>query len=76
MLIFIAISLKCYKYMLLQGTLIGLAAFSQDRLLSMLRSASLLSSIAYAGQMTSPLATNGADQFLADINIIILAVYL
>lgn len=48
------------------GTLIALAAFSQNQLLSMSRSAVLLSPIAYVGQMTSPLARNAADNFIAE----------
>lgn len=51
----------------LQGTLIALAAFSQNQLLSMSRSAVLLSPIAYVGQMTSPLARNAADNFIAEV---------
>ena len=50
-----------------QGTLIALAAFSQNQLLSMSRSAVLLSPIAYVGQMTSPLARNAADNFIAEV---------
>ncbi|KAI4308409.1 hypothetical protein L6164_031488 [Bauhinia variegata] len=49
-----------------QGTLIALAAFSKDQLLNMLRSAVLLSPIAYVGQMTSPLARNAAYNFIAE----------
>ncbi|XP_027940052.1 triacylglycerol lipase 2-like isoform X2 [Vigna unguiculata] len=49
-----------------QGTLIALAAFSQDQLLNILRSAALLSPIAYVGQMTSPLAKNAAENFIAE----------
>ncbi|XWS26823.1 hypothetical protein CRYUN_Cryun26dG0063100 [Craigia yunnanensis] len=49
-----------------QGTLIALAAFSKDQLLNMLRSAALLSPIAYVGQMTSPLARTAADNFIAE----------
>ncbi|KAK6238620.1 hypothetical protein QUC31_004089 [Theobroma cacao] len=49
-----------------QGTLIALAAFSKDQLLNMLRSAALLSPIAFVGQMTSPLARNAADNFIAE----------
>lgn len=52
----------------MQGTLIALAAFSQNQLLSMARSAVLLSPIAYVGQMTSPLARNAADNFIAEVN--------
>lgn len=50
-----------------QGTLTALASFSKGQLVSMLRSAALLSPIAYLGQMTSPLATNAADNFLAEV---------
>ncbi|KAL2583070.1 hypothetical protein GLYMA_14G050400v4 [Glycine max] len=49
-----------------QGTLIALAALSQDQLLNMLKSAALLSPIAYVGQMTSPLAKNAAENFIAE----------
>ncbi|XP_015580726.2 triacylglycerol lipase 2 isoform X1 [Ricinus communis] len=48
------------------GTLIALAAFSKSQQLNMLRSAALLCPIAYVGQMTSPLARNAADNFLAE----------
>ncbi|XP_057461065.1 triacylglycerol lipase 2-like [Actinidia eriantha] len=48
------------------GTLIAFAAFSQERLLNMLRSASLLSPIAYLGQMPSPLAKAATDAFIAE----------
>ncbi|XP_052178527.1 triacylglycerol lipase 2-like [Diospyros lotus] len=49
-----------------QGTLVALASFSKGQLVHMLRSAALLSPIAYVGQMTSPLARNAADKFLAE----------
>ncbi|CAM8957465.1 unnamed protein product [Rhodiola kirilowii] len=48
------------------GTLIALAAFSQDQVMNMMRSAVLLSPIAYVGQLTSPLARNAAEKFLAE----------
>ncbi|PON39299.1 Serine aminopeptidase [Parasponia andersonii] len=48
------------------GTLIALAAFSEEQLLNMLRSAALLSPIAHVGQMTSPLARNAAENFFAE----------
>lgn len=48
------------------GTLIALASFSKGQLVSMIRSAALLSPIAYVDQMTSPLAKNVADNFLAE----------
>ncbi|XP_006447667.2 triacylglycerol lipase 2 [Citrus clementina] len=48
------------------GTLIALASFSKDQPVNKLRSAALLSPIAYVGQMTSPLAKNAADNFLAE----------
>ncbi|XAR55315.1 Triacylglycerol lipase [Bertholletia excelsa] len=48
------------------GTLIALASFSRGQLIDILRSAALLSPIAYVGQMTSPLARNAADNFLAE----------
>ncbi|XP_028757987.1 triacylglycerol lipase 2-like isoform X2 [Neltuma alba] len=49
-----------------QGTLIALAAFSKFKLSNMLRSAALLSPIAYVNQMTSPLARNAAENFIAE----------
>ncbi|GMI80083.1 hypothetical protein HRI_001677600 [Hibiscus trionum] len=48
------------------GTLMALAAFSKTEVLNMLRSAALLCPIAYLGQMTSPLARNVADNFIAE----------
>ncbi|KAJ9170008.1 hypothetical protein P3X46_018145 [Hevea brasiliensis] len=48
------------------GTLIALASFSKSQVLNMLRSAALLCPIAYVGQMTSPLARNSAQNFLAE----------
>lgn len=49
-----------------QGTLVALAAFSKDQQLDKLRSAALLCPIAYVGQMTSPVAKNAADHFIAE----------
>ncbi|KAK0588707.1 hypothetical protein LWI29_004452 [Acer saccharum] len=49
-----------------KGTLIALASFSEDQLMNYLRSAALLSPIAYVGQVTSPLARNAAENFLAE----------
>ncbi|XP_047944686.1 triacylglycerol lipase 2-like [Salvia hispanica] len=48
------------------GTLMGFAAFSRHELLEMVRSAAMLSPIAYMGQLPSPLARAGADIFLGD----------
>ncbi|XP_062107318.1 triacylglycerol lipase 2-like isoform X2 [Humulus lupulus] len=48
------------------GTLMALASFSKEQLLNMLRSAALLSPIAYVGQLTSPLARNAAENFIAE----------
>lgn len=48
------------------GTLIALAAFSKDQLVNMLRSAALLSPVAYVGQITSPIARNAADNFVGE----------
>ncbi|CAL5403399.1 unnamed protein product [Camellia sinensis] len=48
------------------GTLIAFAAFSQKKLVNMLRSAALLSPIAYLSQMSSPLAKAAADAFIAE----------
>ena len=50
--------------------MVALAAFSQDQLLNILRSAALLSPIAYVGQMTSPLAKNAAENFIAEVLVI------
>ncbi|KAM1358689.1 hypothetical protein ACFX15_044932 [Malus domestica] len=47
------------------GTLTPLAAFSQGKLVNMLRSAALLAPIAYLGQMRSPFARTAVDAFLA-----------
>lgn len=52
-----------------QGTLTAFASFSQDKMLNMLRSAALLSPIAYLGQMSSFLARSAADIFLAEVRI-------
>ncbi|KAE8685902.1 triacylglycerol lipase 2-like [Hibiscus syriacus] len=49
-----------------QGTLMALAAFSKDEVLSMFRSVALLCPIAYLGQLTSPLAKNAAENFIAE----------
>ncbi|KAK8505936.1 hypothetical protein V6N11_060028 [Hibiscus sabdariffa] len=49
-----------------QGTLMALAAFSTGEVLNMLRSAALLCPIAYMGQLTSPLAKDAADNFVAE----------
>ncbi|KAG9147357.1 hypothetical protein Leryth_021429 [Lithospermum erythrorhizon] len=49
------------------GTLMALAAFSQGNVFNMLRSAALLSPIAYLGQIRSGLAKAAADAFIASI---------
>ncbi|PWA76641.1 gastric triacylglycerol lipase [Artemisia annua] len=48
------------------GTLTAMAAFSKGKLVSMLRSAALLSPVAYVGQITSPLGRNAAEAFIAE----------
>ncbi|XP_052178528.1 triacylglycerol lipase 2-like [Diospyros lotus] len=48
------------------GTLMALAVFSQHKLLNMLKSAALLSPIAYLGQMPAQLAKAAAKSFLAE----------
>ncbi|XP_020230330.1 triacylglycerol lipase 2 [Cajanus cajan] len=48
------------------GTLMALTAFSQGKLMDMLRSAALLSPIAHMHQIASPIATLAADTFLTD----------
>ncbi|XP_047938809.1 triacylglycerol lipase 2-like [Salvia hispanica] len=49
------------------GTLMAFGAFSRHEVLSMVRSAALLSPIAYMGQMPSPLARAAADIFTAEV---------
>ncbi|KAE8685250.1 Myzus persicae-induced lipase 1 [Hibiscus syriacus] len=49
-----------------QGTLMALAAFPEDEVLSMFRSVALLCPIAYLGQLTSPLAKDAAENFIAE----------
>ncbi|KAL9681878.1 hypothetical protein QQ045_013667 [Rhodiola kirilowii] len=48
------------------GTLVALAAFSQNNLMTMLRSAALLSPIAYMNQLPSALTQGAAHAFLAE----------
>ncbi|KAL2538022.1 Triacylglycerol lipase 2 [Forsythia ovata] len=48
------------------GTLMALGAFSRKEVLNMIRSAALLSPIAYMGQMPSLLARSAADLFLSE----------
>ena len=50
-------------------------AFSRHEVLSMVRSAALLSPIAYMGQMPSPLARAAADIFTAEVSSILVLVY-
>ncbi|CAN6571509.1 unnamed protein product [Malus baccata var. baccata] len=53
------------------GTLVAFAAFSKDMQLKNLRSAALLSPIAYLGQMPSPLARTAADNYVAEVQQIL-----
>ncbi|XP_021801131.1 triacylglycerol lipase 2-like isoform X1 [Prunus avium] len=48
------------------GTLVALGAFCKDQQLTRLRSAVLLSPIAYVGQIPSPLARAAAENFIAE----------
>ncbi|KAK4492824.1 hypothetical protein RD792_000149 [Penstemon davidsonii] len=48
------------------GTLMAFGAFSRQEVLNIVRSAALLSPIAYLGQMPSPLARAAADAFIAE----------
>ncbi|XP_034210141.1 triacylglycerol lipase 2-like isoform X2 [Prunus dulcis] len=48
------------------GTLVALGAFCKDQQLNRLRSAVLLSPIAYVGQIPSPLARTAAENFIAE----------
>ncbi|XP_021724562.1 triacylglycerol lipase 2-like [Chenopodium quinoa] len=50
-----------------QGTLIALTAFSQQKLLNMVKSAGLLCPIAYLSRMTSPLAKDAAENFVTEL---------
>ncbi|KAK9060416.1 hypothetical protein SSX86_021120 [Deinandra increscens subsp. villosa] len=49
-----------------EGTLTAMAALSKGELVSMLRSAGLLSPVAYVGQITSPLGRTAAENFIAE----------
>ncbi|XP_011100528.1 triacylglycerol lipase 2-like [Sesamum indicum] len=49
------------------GTLMSFGAFSREEVINMVRSAALLSPIAYMGQMPSPLARAAADIFTAEV---------
>ena len=51
--------------------MIALASFSKGQLINMLTSVALLSPIAHLGQMTSPLARTAAENFIAEVRIII-----
>jgi len=53
----------------MQGTLIALAAFSQWQLLDKVKSAGLLSPVAYLSRITSPLARDAVDNFLSEVRI-------
>ncbi|KAL7128697.1 hypothetical protein ABFS83_13G010700 [Erythranthe nasuta] len=48
------------------GTLMAFGAFSRNEVSDIVRSAALLSPIAYMGQMPSPLARAAADSFIAE----------
>lgn len=50
-----------------QGTLIALAAFSQRQLVDKVKSAGLLSPVAYLSRITSPLARAAVDNFLSEL---------
>ena len=58
---------KSFDNLYSQGTLMALAAFSQDKLLNAIRSASLLCPIAYLGRIPSSLARAAAMFFLAEV---------
>ncbi|KAL3849017.1 hypothetical protein ACJIZ3_010899 [Penstemon smallii] len=49
------------------GTLMAFGAFSRQEVLNIVRSAALLSPIAYLGQIPSPLARAAADAFIAEV---------
>nr|XP_043626030.1 triacylglycerol lipase 2-like [Erigeron canadensis] len=48
------------------GTLTAMAALSKGQLVSVIRSAALLSPVAYVGQITSPLGRTAAETFIAE----------
>lgn len=50
-----------------QGTLIALASFSEGRLVSQLRSAALLSPIAYLSHMNTALGVLAAKSFVGEV---------
>lgn len=54
---------------MMQGTLIAFAALSEQQQLGMLRSAGLLSPIAYLDKLSSPLARAAADVFLGEVRV-------
>lgn len=49
----------------------ALVSFSKRQLLNMLRSAALLCPIGYVGLLTSPLARNAADNFIAEVDCLL-----
>ena len=51
-----------------QGTLIALASFSEGRLVDNLKSAALLSPVAYLTHMTTPLGILAARAFVGEVS--------
>lgn len=52
----------------LQGTLIAFTAFSQDKLINKIKSAALLSPVAYLGHISSKPFRTAANLYLAEVN--------
>jgi len=50
-----------------QGTLMVLADLSQGKMMNLLRSAALLSPIAYLNHISSPIARLGAETLIANV---------
>lgn len=54
-----------------QGTLIALASFSEGRLMNQLKSAALLSPIAYLSHMNTALGAAAARAFVGEVCLIV-----
>jgi hypothetical protein len=55
--------------LLLQGTLVALAAFSEGRMVDKLKSAALLSPVAYLSHITTPIGVVLAKAFAGEVKI-------
>jgi len=54
-----------------QGTLIALASFAEGKLVNQLRSAALLSPVAYLSHMKTALGVVAANSFVGEVNKLI-----